>query len=149
MASRRDLAADERDDSAGQRDEAADRRDRAGDRRDIVANERDIEADQRDEIAERRDPRRQGPRSLRANGLPMQPPSGRKRRTTGSTPPGTAKPGQASGTRQFLRGTGFLQLDREIARAKREDNPLVLGFIDVDRLKATNDEHGHAAVTAC
>jgi diguanylate cyclase (GGDEF)-like protein len=43
------------------------------------------------------------------------------------------------------RGEGFLALDREIARTRRAGESLVVGFIDVDGLKAVNDRHGHAA----
>jgi diguanylate cyclase (GGDEF)-like protein len=45
----------------------------------------------------------------------------------------------------YLRGPGFVELEREMARARRTGRPLFLAFIDVDGLKATNDEHGHAA----
>lgn len=48
-------------------------------------------------------------------------------------------------TAVHLRGPGLLELDRELARAKRTGQVLVLAFIDVDRLKAINDAHGHAA----
>ena len=44
-----------------------------------------------------------------------------------------------------LRGAGFVALNRDIARAKRTAEPLVLAFIDVDGLKAVNDSEGHAA----
>jgi diguanylate cyclase (GGDEF)-like protein len=39
----------------------------------------------------------------------------------------------------------MLELRREIARASRTTQPFVLAFIDVDRLKATNDSLGHGA----
>ena len=38
-----------------------------------------------------------------------------------------------------------MELEREIARAKRTTQPFVLAFIDIDGLKATNDSFGHAA----
>ena len=48
-------------------------------------------------------------------------------------------------TGAYLRGVGFVQLGREIARARRTEQPLVLAFVDVDRLKDVNDSRGHAA----
>jgi len=44
----------------------------------------------------------------------------------------------------YLRGAGRLEVEREIARARRTDQSLVLAFVDVDHLKAINDSHGHA-----
>ena len=43
------------------------------------------------------------------------------------------------------RGAGFLAFDSEIARARRTQEPLVVGFIDVDHLKVVNDSEGHEA----
>ena len=43
------------------------------------------------------------------------------------------------------RGPGELELGREIARAKRMGQRFVVAFVDVDGLKAVNDEFGHAA----
>jgi diguanylate cyclase (GGDEF)-like protein len=43
------------------------------------------------------------------------------------------------------RDSGTLELEREIARAKRTHKPLLFAFIDVDGLKARNDLLGHAA----
>ena len=36
-------------------------------------------------------------------------------------------------------------MEREIARATRTAQPLVLAFVDVDHLKVINDSRGHAA----
>ena len=47
-------------------------------------------------------------------------------------------------TGAYQRGAGFVELVREITRARRDDQSLVLAFLDVDGLKATNDAHGHA-----
>jgi diguanylate cyclase (GGDEF)-like protein len=38
-----------------------------------------------------------------------------------------------------------MELERDIGRARRERQPLVLVFVDVDRLKEINDSLGHAA----
>lgn len=48
-------------------------------------------------------------------------------------------------TGTYLRGPGFVELAREIARAKRTQQSLVVVFVDVDGLKAINDSQGHAA----
>jgi len=45
----------------------------------------------------------------------------------------------------YRRGAGFVELGRDVARARRLAQPLVLAFVDVDHLKAVNDVHGHAA----
>ncbi len=45
----------------------------------------------------------------------------------------------------YRRGPGFVELEREMSRARRVNEPFVLAFIDVDHLKAVNDSHGHAA----
>jgi diguanylate cyclase (GGDEF)-like protein len=46
-------------------------------------------------------------------------------------------------TGAYQRGPGFVEVAREVARAKRTRQPLVLAFIDVDDLKAVNDAEGH------
>ncbi len=43
------------------------------------------------------------------------------------------------------REPGLMELEREIVKAKRTAQPFVLGFLDVDGLKTTNDTKGHAA----
>lgn len=48
-------------------------------------------------------------------------------------------------TGAYLRGPGLLELERDFARSRRTGLPLVLAFVDVDRLKAVNDAGGHAA----
>lgn len=48
-------------------------------------------------------------------------------------------------THAHRRDAGILELEREIARAKRTEQPLTLAFVDVDDLKAINDSRGHAA----
>ena len=48
-------------------------------------------------------------------------------------------------TGAYLRANGVVELDRDIARARRNRQPLILAFLDVDGLKAINDVRGHAA----
>jgi len=43
------------------------------------------------------------------------------------------------------RGVGLEELQTEMKRARRESDGLVAAYVDVDGLKAVNDEHGHAA----
>lgn len=48
-------------------------------------------------------------------------------------------------TGAYRRGSGFLELEREMMRASRERQPLAVAFVDVDHLKHVNDSQGHAA----
>ena len=48
-------------------------------------------------------------------------------------------------TGAHIRGAGLVELDREVGRASRAGQPLVLAFLDVDNLKGVNDSAGHAA----
>lgn len=163
----RDVVADERDIEADQRDEIAERRDRAASRSEITAGKRPPDAATvRKEAANDRQHAssdRKAGASERNSAVADRSTasadrgSGASERTSAIRDRNIAEADRGASKREradasldhltgvFLRGTGFLQLDREIARAKREDKTLVLGFIDVDRLKATNDEHGHAA----
>ncbi len=45
----------------------------------------------------------------------------------------------------YSRGAGLLELRHAIDRCRREDQTLVVVFVDADHLKATNDTFGHAA----
>jgi len=48
-------------------------------------------------------------------------------------------------TGAYMRGPGFVELERDMARARRAEVPFVVAFVDVDGLKAVNDSRGHAA----
>lgn len=45
----------------------------------------------------------------------------------------------------YRRGPGMVELEREMSRSSRTRHPFVIGFVDVDGLKARNDSLGHAA----
>lgn len=47
-------------------------------------------------------------------------------------------------TGAYVRNAGLLQLEREVLRAQRLAERLVVAFVDVDHLKAVNDSGGHA-----
>lgn len=169
---RREEAGDQRDQAAEQRDRAGDERDLAGDRRDQAANARDRTADERDRAAEQFEARvsagvttdaltrsalaRQEGASDRMRAAQDRLAGAGERtrseldRSTALVDRGaSAKERENSGvddlTGAYLRCAGFAELEREIARARRSEQPLVLAFVDVDRLKALNDCRGHAA----
>lgn len=48
-------------------------------------------------------------------------------------------------TGAYQRAPGLVELEREMIKARRTEQPFVLAFIDVDGLKAVNDTQGHAA----
>jgi diguanylate cyclase (GGDEF)-like protein len=48
-------------------------------------------------------------------------------------------------TGAYRRGAGELALERELSRARRFSDRLVLAYVDLDGLKETNDRDGHAA----
>jgi diguanylate cyclase (GGDEF)-like protein len=48
-------------------------------------------------------------------------------------------------TGAYLRASGFTELRREMARARRTGRPLSVAFVDVDHLKTVNDSFGHVA----
>jgi diguanylate cyclase (GGDEF)-like protein len=48
-------------------------------------------------------------------------------------------------TGALRRGVGLAALQRELDRTRRTGEPLIVAFVDVDGLKAVNDDRGHAA----
>ena len=134
-----------------------DERDRAADERDRTADERDRLADERDRAAEAREGagRRSSPRdaerdpgyreyAARDRGL-----AAHDRRLAAHDRRRAAHDREQAGldglTGALRRERGMMDLQREIDRARRSGGRLVLAFVDVDGLKAINDDHGHAA----
>ena len=48
-------------------------------------------------------------------------------------------------TGAYRRDAGLLELEHEVVRAHRTGDSFVLAFVDVNNLKARNDQHGHLA----
>jgi diguanylate cyclase (GGDEF)-like protein len=165
-------AGDWRDGTADQRDGSADGRDGAADERDRIADERDRMADERDAVAEEFEAltgagmttdalatavsARGDARSDRrfASGDRRAAATGRRQaerdrdaaeadRAASATERASASVDGLTGA--HLREPGFAELGREMARARRNAQPLVVAFVDVDGLKTVNDSRGHAA----
>jgi diguanylate cyclase (GGDEF)-like protein len=152
----RDRSAEARDDVAGNRTMQADIRDVAAARRDELAEEllaqdytseqllslylvskRTASADRRMASAERRastEDRLSAARDRHAAATNRQ--GSAADRCEASLDPLTGV---------YNRAAGFKELARDIDRARRDNQPFTLAFIDVDGLKATNDRNGHAA----
>ncbi len=165
VGERRDQAAEQRDQAAAERDKSAtppatsassgddsealrrsalDRRESAGDRerasQDRRAGASDRSAAEHDRNA-----------ALTDRG------SGAHERTEAAFDRGAAADDRSASAREresasideltgaYRRDAGLVELKREIARARRTQEPLVLAFVDVDRLKAVNDSRGHVA----
>ncbi len=151
---------DERDAAAELRDEAAELRDEAAEAGDRQAESREMRAELWGRYAEARD---------RVDIVSNAPASsdrlgaGRDRLGAAGNRHRAAGDRQASSTDRAVsaderraalvdeltgahrRDPGMVELQREIARAKRTQHPFVLAFVDVDGLKATNDVRGHRA----
>jgi diguanylate cyclase (GGDEF)-like protein len=150
--------------SASAREEQADVRDRVASERDRVAEERDADAQTQDALYSREQRARRAHDRERA--ARDRAHAARDRQRTASDRVGAAmERTTAMGERMLAaadkaklvasetdeltgvrrRGSGVGQLQREIGRARRTPEELVVAFVDVDRLKRTNDMEGHAA----
>jgi diguanylate cyclase (GGDEF)-like protein len=157
---------DRRDESAARRDETAELRGRAADDRDQLAAHRDEAADRRDQAEEtpaiaadalnRLTVVRREAASDRSRASEDRRAAASDRRqaevdrlAASADREACAREREAASiddlTGVYLRGAGLVELEREIARARRTNQQLVLAFVDVDRLKAINDSLGHAA----
>lgn len=146
-------APDDRGRTADGRDTTAESRDETAEARDERAAERDERAEARDERLGRVDVEsaadRVGARHDRAAAAGDRGDSGSDRSAAASDRVLSLHERDRllldALTGMYQRPAGFLELEREIARAERTDQPFVLGFIDVDGLKQVNDTRGHGA----
>jgi diguanylate cyclase (GGDEF)-like protein len=164
-AERRDTAAERRDDEAERRDVAAERSEASANtraaadpptrsalaRREAASDRRQASQDRRAGATERVHAEYDRGTALADRG------AGASERTHAELDRDTALSDRGASARDrehsshdhltgaYQRGAGFVELEREIARARRTGAPLVVAFIDVDGLKAINDAGGHAA----
>ena len=143
----------------GDRDRSAEDRDRRADDHDEASDTRDERADARDERAEKReqaegaDPGAVADRSAalrdRRGGASDRIQAADDRQAASADRVQSALERADSSidelTGTYRRDAGTLELEREMAGAKRMGRSMVLAFIDLDGLKATNDSLGHVA----
>jgi len=161
------LTAEEDDDNDDRPHPTCDERDRAGDERDRAAAGRGRAAETRDEKAQARDDRaearddtvgrvdsaaasdRAGARQDRLIAAADRASAAGDRETAYSDRVLSAGERAVSSfddlTGVYRRDSGVVELERDIAKAKRTGQHFVLAFVDIDGLKATNDSLGHAA----
>ena len=148
-------------------DVVATRRDDAASDRELVSEERDRAAEERDRVAAKRE-FVEGPGSPAAAAAILQAAEVRAQaaadralasddrrqaavdRDHAATDRRDARAELARAhtddlTGAYRRGAGDVVLEHELARARRSGESLVVAYVDVDGLKATNDRDGHAA----
>ncbi|MGO9902484.1 MAG: diguanylate cyclase [Solirubrobacteraceae bacterium] len=140
----RDRTAEDRDERAEVHDQVSESRDRKADARDVraEARERDgvVSGAREDRAAALRDRQRgSSDRSAAADdraGASVDRAAAAEDRATS---------GIDDLTGAYRRLLGMAGLERDLARAKRTQQPFALVFVDVDGLKAINDSRGHSA----
>jgi diguanylate cyclase (GGDEF)-like protein len=162
-SSRRVEIASLRDETAEQRDRAAEERDQAAARRDQLAVDADEEAlalDGRDAISDRHTLRVQELRgraaearkraaSDRRRAAQEREHATRDREQAARDREDAARDRELAGADELTgarrRGVGLDEIQREIDRARRTEEGLVAAYVDVDNLKAVNDNISHLA----
>jgi diguanylate cyclase (GGDEF)-like protein len=142
----RDRTAEDRDERAAVHDHVSESRDRKADARDVRA-----EARERDgvlSISGARDDRAAALRD-RQRGSSDRGEAADDRAAASVDRAAAAEDRATSGiddlTGAYRRLVGLAGLERDVARAKRTQQPFALVFVDVDGLKALNDSRGHSA----
>jgi len=130
-AEARDRCADDRDENATVRDAAADARDRIPPEHSQIISERTMASWDRKEARDDRAGAAGDRRGASAD------------RWESASERAAAALDELTGAHR--RGAGFVELEREMARARRTAQRLVLAFVDVNGLKAINDSRGHTA----
>jgi diguanylate cyclase (GGDEF)-like protein len=153
-------SAEDRDRIADHRDQTSEAHEKAAEARDDRAEARDDRAEARDDTAETRDRAVDelvaGVAADRAEAMRDRRGAARDRAHAASDREAAwSDRAVAAGERVVSsidaltglhrRDAGIMELEREMARAKRTNKPFVLAFVDVDGLKAKNDALGHAA----
>ena len=142
-----------------QRDQVADERDKAATAEDSAADQRDERAVAREDRAERRE--RRAARDMAAEfdrdeALRDRQAAARDREAASTDRDAAAHDRQVAAmdrsassidelTGTYRREHGLATLDLETTSAAQSQQPFVIAFVDVDRLKETNDRYGHAA----
>ncbi len=148
--------ADERDVMAAARDESARLRDLSADTRDREAAEDERVADERERGAVRPGAAHESSAALRAQAATVRAQASSDRECAARDRAAAARDrehfhnelqrahlDQLTGA--YGRRMGEIVIRHEIERARRARSDLVLAYVDVDELKATNDRRGHAA----
>jgi diguanylate cyclase (GGDEF)-like protein len=146
----RDERALRRDETAGSRDLAADARDRAASRRDEVLLANDASHDPTIRALVQANGVVRGQAAADRAGAASDRRGAAADRAQAGADSGQARVelqhAQLDGlTGVYNRELGWLTIQHEIDRARRSSEPFVLAFVDVDGLKALNDDAGHAA----
>jgi diguanylate cyclase (GGDEF)-like protein len=145
----RDVTADERDQAAAMRDGIADVRDAGAQTQTQAQSLERSESGMRHEQSARAAHDRRRAADDRARAATERAQSARDRVFAARDRAQAALDREASETDELThvrrRGAGLQQLQREIDRARRGADGLVVTFVDVDGLKRVNDTDGHLA----
>lgn len=146
IAEDRDERAEAHDQQSKARDERAEARDQRAETREVDAAESDAGA-VADRAGARRD--RRGGASDRTQASDDRKAALDDREAASVDRVRSAEELAASSidelTGTYRRDAGAVELEREVARARRTETPLAVAFVDVDGLKKKNDSEGHAA----